>query len=62
MALGQWPAGYALLYLFVLLLIAPPVAATLWQHTGLQAFAAFYQAGALVFGGGHGGCRCCARP
>ncbi|CAC9685224.1 chromate efflux transporter [Comamonas aquatica] len=57
---SAWPTssrarrtGYALLYLFALLLIALPVAAALWPHTALQAFAAFYQAGALVFGGGH---------
>lgn len=35
------------------LLIAQPVATTQWQHTALQAFAAFYQGGALVFGDGH---------
>jgi hypothetical protein len=48
--------------IFALLLIALPVSTSQWPHIALQAFAAFYQAEALVFGDGYGCCRCCKRP
>ncbi|AKJ68993.1 putative chromate transport protein [Pandoraea thiooxydans] len=45
--------GVALLAVFFFLLIALPVALTLWPSQPLALFNAFYRAGALVFGGGH---------
>lgn len=45
--------GLALLLLFALLLLALPLAERVLGWPGLAAFSAFYQAGALVFGGGH---------
>jgi chromate transporter len=45
---GAW-----LLALFFALLLLLPLAAHLWPSPALQAVQAFYQAGALVFGGGH---------
>ncbi len=46
-------SGAVLLTLFVAALFLLPVAARLWPVPALQAVHAFYQAGALVFGGGH---------
>ena len=46
-------SGAVLLALFVAALLLLPVAARLWPMPALQAVQAFYQAGALVFGGGH---------
>ncbi|MGF6213629.1 chromate efflux transporter [Comamonas sp. 4034] len=46
-------AGLCLLLACGLLLLCLPVAAQLWPGVAMRAFAAFYQAGALVFGGGH---------
>ncbi|MBB6578815.1 chromate transporter [Comamonas odontotermitis] len=46
-------AGLSLLLLCGLLLLCLPVAAQMWPNVAMRAFAAFYQAGALVFGGGH---------
>ena len=46
-------AGLCLLLLCGLLLLYLPVAAQMWPSVAMRAFAAFYQAGALVFGGGH---------
>ncbi|MCK6424902.1 MAG: chromate efflux transporter [Burkholderiaceae bacterium] len=46
-------AGAVLLGVFALLLVGLPLLAAAWPATGLAAVAAFYQAGALVFGGGH---------
>ncbi|SDK84166.1 chromate transporter [Modicisalibacter muralis] len=46
-------AGVVALGLFLFLLFGLPLALTLWQAPGLALFEAFYQAGALVFGGGH---------
>jgi len=43
----------ALLVLFAILLLALPLAAAHLDTPGLAAVSAFYQAGALVFGGGH---------
>ena len=45
--------GALLLLVFVAALLLLPLAAHLWPTPALQAFQAFYQAGALVFGGGH---------
>ena len=45
--------GALLLLIFVAALLLLPLAAHLWPSSALQAFQAFYQAGALVFGGGH---------
>jgi chromate transporter len=45
--------GAVLLGLFVLLLLALPLVAAASGSMLMQAVAAFYQAGALVFGGGH---------
>jgi chromate transporter len=45
--------GTALLLLFALLLLGLPVAAALVEGSWLQPVAVFYQAGSLVFGGGH---------
>jgi chromate transporter len=45
--------GGALLLLCALLLLALPLAASVWASPWLDAAAVFYQAGALVFGGGH---------
>lgn len=45
--------GVALLLLFALLLVLLPVLAGVVQSPVLSAIAVFYQAGALVFGGGH---------
>ena len=45
--------GAVLLALFVAALVLLPLAARLWPVPALQAVQAFYQAGALVFGGGH---------
>lgn len=46
-------AGTGAALLFVGLLFALPLAASLTQERGFEVFAAFYRAGALVFGGGH---------
>lgn len=46
-------AGAAAALLFVALLLALPLAAVITQERGVELFAAFYRAGALVFGGGH---------
>ena len=46
-------SGALLLTLFAAALFLLPVAARLWPVPTLQAVQAFYQAGALVFGGGH---------
>lgn len=43
----------AFLVLFVVLLIALPVAASLWSNQSLVLVDSFYRSGALVFGGGH---------
>jgi chromate transporter len=51
-AVGQ-RAGFIGLALFFLLLLSLPAAAALAHGTALPVFAAFYHAGALVFGGGH---------
>ena len=45
--------GATLLLLCAALLLALPLAAAAWPEPWLQAAAVFYQAGALVFGGGH---------
>ena len=45
--------GAALLALFFALLIGLPLLAAALPAQGLREFAAFYQAGSLVFGGGH---------
>ncbi|WP_208513355.1 chromate efflux transporter [Variovorax paradoxus] len=45
--------GAVLLGLFVVLLVALPFVAAAWHSPGLAVVADFYQAGALVFGGGH---------
>lgn len=47
------PASYAFALLFAGLLVALPLAATLFPSTALTLFDIFYRAGALVFGGGH---------
>lgn len=47
---GRTAATVALLLFAALLLLVPLLAAT---HQGVALFAAFYRAGALVFGGGH---------
>ncbi len=41
------------LVLFVVLLVALPVAASLWSNQSLALVDSFYRSGALVFGGGH---------
>jgi chromate transporter len=46
-------AGAILLLLFAALLVLLPVLAALTKSPALAAIAVFYQAGALVFGGGH---------
>lgn len=46
-------AALIALAVFVLLLTGLPVLAHWWPRGGLALFAGFYQAGALVFGGGH---------
>lgn len=46
-------AGTTALGLFFLLLFGLPLVLTIWQAPTLALFEAFYQAGALVFGGGH---------
>ncbi|MCD2513353.1 chromate efflux transporter [Comamonas endophytica] len=46
-------AGAALLGIFVLLLALPPLIDSLGHSPALSVFSDFYQAGALVFGGGH---------
>lgn len=46
-------AGIACLTAFVVLLVGSPIAARLTGIEELDLFAAFYRAGALVFGGGH---------
>src|SRR5690606_16339307 len=46
-------AGAAAALLFAGLLLALPLAASLTQERALEVIAAFYRAGALVFGGGH---------
>lgn len=43
----------ALLIVFFALLLLLPLAAHVWPQKWLQTVSAFYQAGALVFGGGH---------
>nr|WP_297462230.1 chromate efflux transporter [uncultured Halomonas sp.] len=45
--------GATSLGLFLLLLFGLPLALAIWQASALALFEAFYQAGALVFGGGH---------
>ncbi len=45
--------GVLLLLVFALLLFALPVLSARWPTPGLNLFELFYQAGALVFGGGH---------
>ncbi|RFA18094.1 chromate efflux transporter [Subtercola boreus] len=45
--------GMTCLAMFVVLLVALPVAAAATHSGALQLFDAFYRAGALVFGGGH---------
>jgi chromate transporter len=45
--------GFLLLALFGLLLVALPVLAAVTRNQELALFNAFYQSGALVFGGGH---------
>lgn len=45
--------GFALLAAFALLLVGLPVVAAATRNPTLEAFSAFYRAGALVFGGGH---------
>jgi chromate transporter len=45
--------GFVCLAAFLLLLALLPVLADTLQSQGLKVFAAFYHAGALVFGGGH---------
>ncbi|QHE89151.1 chromate efflux transporter [Hydrogenophaga sp. BPS33] len=45
--------GAALIGLFVILLLALPLLASAVRSPGLSIIASFYQAGALVFGGGH---------
>jgi len=45
---GAWAAG-----IFAGLLVGLPVLARFWPAGGVRLFAAFYRAGALVFGGGH---------
>lgn len=51
--LGSRRAGATWLGLFFLLLIALPIAATLFPSSTLAVFDSFYRAGSLVFGGGH---------
>lgn len=51
--LGSRRAGAIWLSLFFLLLIALPIAATVFPSTALAVFDSFYRAGSLVFGGGH---------
>jgi len=46
-------AGGAALTLFGLLLVTPPALLILHANQGLALFSAFFQSGALVFGGGH---------
>ncbi|OJY73208.1 MAG: chromate transporter [Rhodospirillales bacterium 70-18] len=46
-------AGVVALLLFGLGLVLPPALAAGGGHQGMALFAAFYRAGALVFGGGH---------
>ncbi|MBA1189517.1 chromate efflux transporter [Pseudomonas entomophila] len=46
-------AGLCWLGLFMLLLVGLPLVAAWWPSTTLSRVAAFYRAGALVFGGGH---------
>jgi chromate transporter len=47
------PVAASLLALFVLLLLLLPAAAAFAGSTWMRALSVFYQAGALVFGGGH---------
>lgn len=53
MRVGSRRAGAAWLSLFVLLLIALPIAASTSPSLSLALFDRFYRAGSLVFGGGH---------
>jgi chromate transporter len=46
-------AGMLLLGLFGLLLLGLPAAVAVWSTPGLALFEVFFEAGALVFGGGH---------
>jgi chromate transporter len=46
-------AGFIAIFLFFLLLIGLPLAASMSGDTLLTQFAGFYRSGALVFGGGH---------
>lgn len=46
-------AAVVALTLFLVLLLALPIAASMLQNPALMQFDAFYRAGALVFGGGH---------
>lgn len=56
-AMARFPArrsvAIACLALFAALLVGLPILTAALQSGGLDLFAAFYQAGALVFGGGH---------
>jgi len=52
-ASSQRPLAAASLILFLLLLIVLPAAATLTEMRSARLFAGYFQAGALVFGGGH---------
>lgn len=46
--------GWSLIVLYGVLLVAVlPTIASVWPSVATEAFNAFYQAGALVFGGGH---------
>ena len=46
--------GWSLIVLYALLLVAVlPAITSVWPSVATEAFNAFYQAGALVFGGGH---------
>lgn len=47
------PAGIVSLLVFALLLVGPPLILLAYREQALALFAAFFQSGALVFGGGH---------
>ncbi|MDR3512289.1 MAG: chromate efflux transporter [Caulobacteraceae bacterium] len=51
-AVPPW-AGVAALGLFLVLLVAGPIAASATGEPAIAHFSAFYRSGALVFGGGH---------
>ena len=50
---GAWRGGAGCLVLFLLLLVALPVAAGVSANPLVEIFDRFYRTGALVFGGGH---------